>query len=202
MQVTLYESVTLTKRQKKHALIALGANLPFAGAEPQHTLHSAIDLFESKGLPVLLVSRFYETPCFPSGAGPNYVNAAAVVNPSAGMSASDVLAALHEIEAVFGRTRATRWGMRTLDLDLLAWGTLVLPDAAEQDRWRNLPHAQQANSAPDQLILPHPRLQDRAFVLVPLADVAPDWCHPVLGLTVAEMLAALPSADRDDVKLL
>ena len=52
---------------------------------------------------------------------------------------------------------------------------------------------------PDRLILPHPRLQDRAFVLVPLADVTPDWCHPVLGLTVAEMLAALPQADRDAV---
>ena len=54
--------------------------------------------------------------------------------------------------------------------------------------------------APDRLILPHPRLQDRAFVLVPLADVAPDWRHPLSGLTVADMLAALPQSDRDAVQ--
>jgi 2-amino-4-hydroxy-6-hydroxymethyldihydropteridine diphosphokinase len=65
-----------------------------------------------------------------------------------------------------------------------------------------LPADAQATQVPDGLILPHPRLQDRAFVLVPLADVAPDWCHPVLGRTVREMLAALPEADRRAVKRL
>ena len=57
-----------------------------------------------------------------------------------------------------------------------------------------------ARSTPDRLILPHPRLQDRAFVLVPLSDVAPDWVHPRLGLTVGQMLAALPDADREAVR--
>ena len=59
----------------------------------------------------------------------------------------------------------------------------------------------QMKHAPDQLVLPHPRLQDRAFVLVPLADIAPDWMHPVLGLSVLQMLDALPKEDKDSVRL-
>ena len=96
--------------------------------------------------------------------------------------------------------REQRWGMRTLDIDLLALGDSVLPDAQTQDAWRDLAPETQARLAPDRLILPHPRLQDRAFVLVPLADVAPDWRHPRLGLTVRQMLEALPAADREAVK--
>jgi 2-amino-4-hydroxy-6-hydroxymethyldihydropteridine diphosphokinase len=144
-------------------------------------------------------SRFFRTPCFPAGTGPDYVNAACVLQVSADLSPRAILARLHDVEATFGRKRAQRWGMRTLDLDLLALGDSVLPDAATQTRWRNHSGADQAQLAPDQLILPHPRLQDRAFVLVPLADVAPDWRHPVLGLTVADMVSRLPAADRATV---
>jgi 2-amino-4-hydroxy-6-hydroxymethyldihydropteridine diphosphokinase len=107
---------------------------------------------------------------------------------------------MHAVEERFGRVRERRWGMRTLDLDLLALGDSVVPDAGTQDSWRALPQEAQVRAVPDQLILPHPRLQDRAFVLVPLADVAPDWVHPRTGKTVAEMLAALPEADRAAVK--
>ncbi len=90
--------------------------------------------------------------------------------------------------------------MRTLDIDLLAMGDSVLPDASTQDAWRGLAPDLQSREAPDQLILPHPRLQDRAFVLAPLADIEPDWVHPRTGRSVREMLAALPAEDRDAVK--
>ena len=76
----------------------------------------------------------------------------------------------------------------------MAYGDLVLPDAATHDYWRGLPPERQAESAPKGLILPHPRMQDRGFVLAPLAEVAPGWRHPRLGLTVARMLAELPPA--------
>jgi 2-amino-4-hydroxy-6-hydroxymethyldihydropteridine diphosphokinase len=115
---------------------------------------------------------------------------------------ADLLALLHRIEARHGRARPARWAGRTLDLDLLAWGDSVLPDAASQDAWRLLPPEEQARRTPDRLILPHPRVQDRAFVLVPLAEVAPDWVHPRTGQSVAQMLAALPQADRDAVTAL
>lgn len=183
-----------------HALVALGANLPFEGEPPGMTLQRAIKALSKEGLSLLAVSRFYATPCFPEGAGPDYVNAAAVLEAGPEGDPTSILLRLHKVESDFGRKRDTRWGMRTLDLDLLALGDSVLPDAATQDAWRTLDPEMQARTAPDTLILPHPRLQDRAFVLVPLADVAPFWVHPRTGRTVSEMLAALPASDRDAVK--
>ncbi len=147
--------------------------------------------------PIVAASRLFRTPCFPAGAGPDYVNAAIRIDSAA--APRDILARLHAIEARHGRTRVQRWGMRTLDLDLLAVGDLVVPDAATQGEWRALPPDLQRMRAPDDLILPHPRLQDRAFVLVPLADVAPDWVHPVTGLSVTALRDRLPAADLADV---
>jgi 2-amino-4-hydroxy-6-hydroxymethyldihydropteridine diphosphokinase len=183
-----------------HALVALGANLPLGGDPPDVTLQRALKALSEEGLEVLAVSRFYATPCFPAGAGPDYVNAAAVVTGGQESDPTSLLTVLHRIEERFCRQREVRWGMRTLDIDLLAVGDSVLPDAETQDLWRALAPEQQVRAAPDRLILPHPRLQDRAFVLVPLADVAPDWVHPRTGLTVREMLAALPQADVAAVK--
>ncbi len=180
-------------------LIALGANLPIAAQQPADTLRAALAALPGEGLAVERASRLYATPCFPPGAGPDYVNAAARLRPARGMDPAAILAALHRVEARFGRERVQRWGMRTLDLDLLAAGQAVLPDAAVQAEWAALPAERQIGTTPDRMILPHPRLQDRAFVLVPLAEVAPRWRHPVAGLTVAAMLARLPAADRAGV---
>jgi 2-amino-4-hydroxy-6-hydroxymethyldihydropteridine diphosphokinase len=179
-------------------LVALGANLPNGADTPATTLQKALAALPAGGLRVDQVSRFFATPCFPAGAGPDYVNAAARLS-APGMTPGQVLAALHAVESDFGRQRVQRWGMRTLDLDLIAMGQAVQPDAATAAEWRALPPDQQINRAPKGLILPHPRLQDRAFVLVPLHDVAPHWRHPATGLTVSEMLHGLPACDRDAV---
>lgn len=173
-------------------LIALGGNLPFDGQPPEATLRAALAALAQAGFAELRASRFWSTPCFPPGAGPDYVNAAACARWTGPADPAAVLAALHAIEARFGRARAQRWGMRTLDLDLLAFGAAVRPDAATQTAWRRLPLEAQIARAPDRPVLPHPRLADRAFVLVPLAEVAPHWRHPLTGLSVAEMHAALP----------
>lgn len=174
-------------------LIAFGANLPLGDQGPAATIIAASKAFGDHGLSVKRLSRLYRTPCFPRGAGPDYINAAARVTLRYAMTAQDVLAVLHGIEATLGRSRQGRWAGRTLDLDLLAMGDSVVPDAPTQTHWRQLPFRDQVRLAPDQPILPHPRLQDRSFVLVPLADVAADWVHPLLGLSVTAMLAGRPA---------
>ena len=184
---------------EKHALVAFGANLRFGNLSPDTTIIAAIAALGEAGVFVNQLSGLYQTPCFPAGTGPDYINAAASVTLRNEHSAAGILAVLHSVEAVFGRQRQQRWGMRTLDIDLLALDDLILPDLATHDHWRRLEADSQRTTAPDQLVLPHPRLQDRAFVLVPLADVAPDWRHPVLGQTVLQMLAALPQSDRDAI---
>lgn len=180
-------------------LLALGANLPTSAGNPRDSLKEAIGRINGAGIAFRAISRFWETPAFPAGSGPDYVNAAAVI--ATRLSAPEVLARLHEVEASLGRVRdGGRWGARGIDLDLLALDGQVYPDAAGQTAWRDLPLEEQMRRAPEELILPHPRMQNRGFVLAPLAEIAPLWRHPIIGATTMEMLTALPSASLEGMR--
>ena len=167
---------------------------------PAETLRKALFEFtKSTNLQIVAISRFWRTPAFPTGSGPDYVNAAVALFSS--LSPQQLLGELHRIEAALGRERkGPRWQARVIDLDLLAYGDLVLPDTATHDAWRALPPERQAAAAPEGLVLPHPRLQDRGFVLAPLAEVAPGWRHPRLGLTVAQVLSDLPPGAQEGME--
>jgi len=181
-----------------NSLIALGANLPSDAGPPAATLLAAVEALIGVDIRLVVLSRLFATPCLPAGAGPDFVNAAAVLDTA--LPPQALLQRLHAVEARFGRRRDERWAARTLDLDLIAQGDAVLPDAATWAEWAGLPALDRMARAPDRLILPHPRLAERAFVLVPLAEVAPDWRHPVTGRSVLQMRDALPAAELAAVR--
>lgn len=178
-------------------IISGGSNEVSILGNPRETiLKSRLILEQEFGRPVM-ISHCYRTPAFPKGSGPEFINACFATDSL--LPADEVLEQLHAIEARAGRVRTKRWGARTLDLDLICSGGQIHPSSQVWKAWADLPLEAQKSRAPQQLILPHPRLQDRAFVLVPMSDLAPNWEHPVLGKTVQEMLDVLPLEDRASV---
>jgi 2-amino-4-hydroxy-6-hydroxymethyldihydropteridine diphosphokinase len=153
-------------------LVAIGGNLPGPdGAAPVETCRRAAgSLGALSGLRFVAVSRWYETAPIPPSGQPSYVNGVARLVGRA--EPEGLLAALQELEASAGRRRSTANAARPLDLDIIDMNGLIRP-------------------GPDP-VLPHPRAHLRAFVLVPLRDVASDWVHPVLRQSVDALLAKLP----------
>ncbi|MFT6451343.1 MAG: 2-amino-4-hydroxy-6-hydroxymethyldihydropteridine diphosphokinase [Halocynthiibacter sp.] len=182
----------------QRALIALGANIRSMAGPPEQTIAAAVEMLREGGLEIEALSPLYATPCVPAGAGPDYVNGALSIQCDLGPEA--LLARLHAVEAAFGRVRGARWQARELDLDLIAYGDAVCPDATTWQYWASLPFEAQVKQAPKGLILPHPRLAERAFVVIPLAQIAPDWVHPILGKSLREMADALPVGEKNALK--
>jgi len=158
------------------ALIGLGGNLGDVRARLDAAI-AALD--DAPGISVRARSRFYRTPPWGNVDQPDFVNAAIAVDTT--LEAGDLLDTLLATETAFGRVRhGERWGPRTLDLDLLAYGEDIIHD--------------------ERLIVPHPRMAERAFVLLPLADIAPQAVLPGLGrvidlLSGVDATGCIPIAD-------
>ncbi len=154
-------------------ILGLGANLPSPLGPPRATLEAALGALHGKRIKIRARSRWYRTAPVPASDQPWFVNGAALLDTD--LAAAELLHCLQDVEIAFGRVRGAKNAARILDLDLLAYDDLV-------------------SAGPP--ILPHPRLAKRAFVLLPLRDVAPDWRHPATGEDLAQMIGRLPAGQE------
>ena len=154
-------------------IVALGCNLPGAYTSRAALLEDALAALPPEGLEVVARSGWWRSAAWPDPKGPEYLNGVALVRTA--LPPAETLAALHRIEARFGRARGEANAARTLDLDLVAHGRALLDGV---------------------LVVPHPRAHERLFVMGPLAELAPDWTHPASGRTARQM-AATATVGRD-----
>ena len=149
--------------------IGIGSNLVPEGYKDLHTaLLNAITQL-SNSVDVIAISPWYVTAPIPASDQPDFLNA--VLHIQTDMTAHELLESLQIIESYFGRTRSVQNAARQLDLDILAYGSIIIED--------------------EKLSVPHPRLSERAFVLLPWRDLSPDWRHPVQDLTIRELAAQI-----------
>jgi 2-amino-4-hydroxy-6-hydroxymethyldihydropteridine diphosphokinase len=148
-------------------VVALGCSLAGSYPSRQALLDAAVQALAAEGLSVAARSSWWTSAAWPDPTAPAYLNGVVLVETA--LSADEALAALHRVEARFGRVRAEANAPRTLDLDLIAHGRTVLEGA---------------------VVVPHPRAHERLFVMGPLAEIAAAWRHPISGRTAAKLSAS------------
>lgn len=155
--------------ERSGIFVALGANLPSAAhGTPRATLEAAVQFLAREGVQILKRSSWWQSAAQPVSDQPDFING--VVEVESTLPPDGLLALLHRIEASFGRVRHVRWEARVLDLDLIDY------------------RGQNISGGGGGLTLPHPRLQERLFVLLPLQEIAPDWRHPGSGVGINTLI--------------
>lgn len=153
-------------------LIGLGANLPSRYGSPVQTLEAAKEALAEHGVIILQSSRTWLTAPVPFDPDQDWYHNA-VIDVETSLLPQGLLEVMLEIEEDFGRERGEKNAPRLLDLDLIAYHDEVIDDC-------------------DTLMIPHPRMQERLFVLNPLEDISKNWTHPITGQTVTEMIQNIP----------
>jgi 2-amino-4-hydroxy-6-hydroxymethyldihydropteridine diphosphokinase len=158
-------------------LVAFGANYPGPWGDPTQTIMQALRDMDLTGIAVEAVSSLYETAAVGRARQPSYVNAVALIDTN--LPPEALLRRLKEIERASGRRGGRPWGPRTLDIDLLDYKGLI-------KHWRG-GRSDFARASSRPLVLPHPLMHERPFVLKPLLDIAPGWRHPVLKRSTRDL---------------
>lgn len=181
-------------------LIGLGSNLSDGNsASPRSMLAAALAEMPSWGIDIVALSHFYESEPVPKSDQPWFVNAVAVVET--GLSPEDLLKNLHDIETKLGRTRRIRWEARVIDLDIIAYDDRIYPspdngpDNGPGD-WHNVAGDSHITHQVQDMVIPHPRMHERLFVLTPLMDICPEWIHPVYGKTAKSYARELATQEN------
>jgi 2-amino-4-hydroxy-6-hydroxymethyldihydropteridine diphosphokinase len=189
MRQNMLRGVTVQLGARGKILAGFGANCPGPWGSPAETIGRGLREMESAGVRVAAVSPFYETAAIGRARQPPYVNAVAVLETD--LPAEALLRLFKRVERQAGRRGGRPWGPRALDIDIVDYKGLVR-------HWRAGKGAfARAGARP--LVLPHPLAHERPFVLAPLADIAPDWRHPVLGKSARDLLRRLPDGGQGAV---
>ena len=158
---------------RSNVWIALGSNQRGPWGSPTETLTAALRNIRSHGVAVKIASDIYLTRAIGGGRQPHFFNAIACINSN--LPPATLLRLLKSMERAAGRRLGRHWGPRTLDLDIIATGTVVGRRGASR-------------RIPGQIILPHPEMHKRAFVAAPLAQIAPHWWHPIEQRSIRQIL--------------
>ena len=181
-------------------VVVLGSNLPSEFGGSFETLKQCV--YEIKTcLPIesILESNWYISSSFLDKREPRYVNVG--IRFSTNLNPKQLIKFTSSLENKYGRKRKRRWESRTCDIDILLCDQQILPSRNYFEKWLKLDFSEQIRLVPDQLIIPHPRLQERTFFLKPLNDLQPDWIHPFLKLKAKEMLDSLPLNEIESIKV-
>ena len=166
--------------------IALGANINSSFGSPFETLKICIEKLETLNIKVNKISHWYESIAFPDPLDPPFINCC--LNILTNYKPLELLDCFKKIEEDFGRKDEKRWKSRVCDIDILSQEQQISPNLSTFNFWYKMKLEKQKIKKPNKLIIPHPRIQDRDFVLIPLFDVAENWVHPVFKKNIKSML--------------
>ena len=179
-------------------VVVLGSNLPSEFGSSAETLKKCADEMKSSpAIDSLFESNWYISSSLLDEREPRYVNVG--IRFSANLEPIELLNFTSDLENKYGRKRQRRWGPRTCDIDILLCDQLILSNKLNFKKWLNLDLSDQIRLVPNELILPHPRLQERVFFLKPLNDLKPDWIHPFLNMNAKEMLDSIPPDELESI---
>lgn len=203
---------------RRSILLALGANIAGPAGAPLETLRRCCTLLNNHGVELMAFSSLFRTSAVGIGRQPSYLNA--VVRIETGLTPAQLLRVLKRIERILGRRKRSINGPRPLDVDILSVTSMIVglprarlckkckvgmrsgPERRERPRLNRSWHPVGHRGPRNWLVLPHPEMHQRRFVLEPLVEIAPFWFHPILGQTAQQLLNRLPRKPGEIVRLL